>query len=291
MHWVTISKGVIPIFILHDENMDKIDLPKGVIPLDVFISSIGKERELESIEGKSGVIDYGFLYKERNIELKLLLKAKDTRDYRLIRDEVYDTLDRIHYVSEEYQPGKIYRVAVDNSYIPERYRSNNQRFAEVEVDCVVVELPFAESIGTTQDIEENGINSEAELWGYGMGLIADDDSLIYTHTKNNFMIYNAGNVPVHPFEQQLKITIDDVRGSSKEFQLRNKTNGTTFKVNEGVKGNQEIVLDGANITSNGLAYLRKTNKQYIVLEKGWNEFEVNGATSARISFDFKFYYL
>ena len=291
MHWVTISKGVIPIFILHDENMDKIDLPKGVIPLDVFISSIGKERELESIEGKSGVIDYGFLYKERNIELKLLLKAKDTRDYRLIRDEVYDTLDRIYYVSEEYQPGKIYRVSVDTSYIPERYSNNNQRFAEAEVNCTVVGLPFSESIGTTKDIDKNGINSEAELWGYGMGLIADDDSLIYTHTKNNFMIYNAGNVPVHPFEQQLKITIDDVRGSSKEFQLRNKTNGTTFKVNEGVKGNQEIVLDGANITSNGLAYLRKTNKQYIVLEKGWNEFEVNGATSARISFDFKFYYL
>src|SRR5699024_6753866 len=117
------------------------------------------------------------------------------------------TLDRIYYVSEKYQPGKVYRVAVDNSYVPERY-SNNQRFAEAEVDCVVVGLPFSESIGTTQDIEENGINSEAELWGYGMGLIADDASLIYTHTKNNFMIYNAGSVPVHPFEQQLKITID-----------------------------------------------------------------------------------
>src|SRR5699024_5502758 len=110
MHWVTISKGVIPIFILYDEEMSKIDFPKGVIPLDIFISSIGKERELESIEGKGGFIDYGYVYKERDIELKLLLKAKDTQDYRLIRDEVYDTLDRIYYVSEKYQPGKVYHV-------------------------------------------------------------------------------------------------------------------------------------------------------------------------------------
>src|SRR5699024_644553 len=121
MHWVTISKGVIPIFILHDANMDKIELQKGVIPLDVFSSWIGKERELESIEGKSGVIECAHVYKDRDIEWQLLLKAKDTQDYRLIRDEVYDILDRIYYVSEEYQPGKIYRVAVDVSYIPERY--------------------------------------------------------------------------------------------------------------------------------------------------------------------------
>lgn len=270
--------------------MDKIDLPKGVIPLDIFISSIGKERELESIEGKSGVIDYGYVYKERDIELKLLLKAKDTQDYRLIRDEVYDILDRIYYVSEEYQPGKVYRVAVDVSYIPERYSSNNQRFAEVEVGCVTVGLPFSESIGTTQDIEENGLLYNQELWSYGMGLEYDEESQIYTHDSDRFYIFNAGNVSIHPFEQELIIDITDVEGSVDSFELINKTTGDVFKVNEKVSYDRHIRLDGPNITRNGLQYFRKTNKEYITLAPGYNEFEINKAVKAKVKFDFRFYY-
>src|SRR5699024_7580241 len=283
MHWVTISKGVIPIFILYDEEMSKIDFPKGVIPLDIFISSIGKERELESIEGKSGVIDYGFLYKERNIELKLLLKAKDTQDYRLIRDEVYDTLDRIYYVSEEYQPGKIYRVAVDSSYIPERYSSNNQRFAEVEVGCVTVGLPFSESIGTTQDIEENGLLYSQELWSYGMGLLYEEDAQKYTHRAKEFAIYNAGNVDVHPFEQYIRIEIEN---AVEDYSLRNITTGDEFKYTGNNKG--KLVIDGANITIKGLQSFRDTNRQYISLAPGWNYFKQN--MTKRIEFDFRFYY-
>ena len=281
---------MIPIFVLYDENMNKIDLPKGVIPLDIFISSIGKERELESIEGKSGVIDYGFLYKERNIELKLLLKAKDTQDYRLIRDEVYDTLDRIYYVSEKYQPGKVYHVTVDNSYIPERYSNNNQRFAEAEVNCTVVGLPFSESIGTTQDIEENGLLYSQELWSYGMGLEYDEESQIYTHDSDRFYIFNAGNVSIHPFEQELIIDITDVEGSVDSFELINKTTGDVFKVNEKVSYDRHIQLDGPNITRNGLQYFRKTNKEYITLAPGYNEFEINKAVKAKVKFDFRFYY-
>ena len=287
-------------------NGDSVRLSElGVIVQDVNVSSIPIEGIYGHIEGRAGNVDYGAELGSRIITVPFILKAVDMADYPLLRDEVFSVVisGEPFYIRELRRPkeitfcdeinddlfvgGKRYLVRVTDSFeFDQQFRYG---FGEMVLETT--DLPFAESIGTTKDIDKNGINSEAELWGYGMGLIADDDSLIYTHTKNNFMIYNAGNVPVHPFEQQLKITIDDVRGSSKEFQLRNKTNGTTFKVNEGVKSNQEIVLDGANITSNSLAYLRKTNKQYIVLEKGWNEFEVNGATSARISFDFKFYYL
>lgn len=273
---------MIPIFILYDEDMNNLDFPKGVIPLDIFISSIGKERELESIEGKSGVIDYGFVYKERDIELKLLLKAKDTQDYRLIRDEVYDTLDRIYYVSEKYQPGKVYRVAVDNSYIPERYSNNNQRFAEAEVDCVVVGLPFSESIGTTQDIEENGLLYSQELWSYGMGLLYEDEAQKYTHRAREFAIYNAG-IGVHPFEQYLKI---NMRNIGEGYTLMNETTGDKFEYTGRNTGDFEI--DRANMTLKGLQAFRDTNRRYITLAPGWNYFNQNKAKE--VSFDFKFYY-
>jgi len=114
---------------------------------------------------------------------------------------------------------------------------------------------------------------------------------IYTvYDKLNFRVYNAGNVPIHPFQQEFKITISQVIGSTEYFELKNATSGATFRINEAVSDSQVIVIDGPNITSNGLQYLRNTNKQYIELDPGWNEFEVKGADRATIEFDFPFYY-
>src|SRR5699024_7349174 len=155
---------------------------------------------------------------------------------------------------ETYQIGKRYKVKVDESYIPERY-DNNQRFAEIEVNCITTDLPFAESIGTTQDIGGDGLLYSDELWGYGMGLMYGEELQSYTHESDNFYIFNAGNVGIHPFEQRLIIDITDVEGSVNGFELINKTTGDVFRVNEQVSSDSIITLDGPNITRNGLQYL------------------------------------
>lgn len=277
-------------FLVYDKNMNKIDFPDGVKPLDIFISSISKTRNSDTSEGSNGRVNKGFTYDTRDVQLKVLLKAHDTEDYRLIRNSVYEMFQKGDelYVSEEYEKGKRYLITVDEQFIPERY-SNNQRYAEATIGASISELPFAESIGTTQDIQVNGIDSEEELWGFGMGLIDDPDSLIYTHISNQFRIYNAGKA-IHPFEEELKITISEVTGSTSYFELRNKTNNTVFHVNEAVSDTQTIVIDGPLVTSNGLAFLRKTTKEFIELVQGWNEFEITGATSSKVEFDFRFYY-
>lgn len=271
-------------FVVYDKEMNLKPFPNGVIPLDIHVSSISKNRTTDTIEGRNGIITKGQTHYNRPINISVGLMANDTRDYRLLRDEVFSFFDdNEFYISESYQKGKRYKVTTLQSYIPERL---NKRVAQAQFLLDMVELPFAESIGTTQDIHENGISSEDALWGYGMGLIDDPDSLIYTHTSNSFRIYNAGNVPIHPFEQELKITISNL--NAPEFTLTNVTNGTEFKINEEITDSQTIVLDGPNITSNGLAFLRSTNKKFIELAPGWNEFEAS--TDARVSFAFPFYY-
>src|SRR5690625_3129655 len=110
------DKGGLHVFQVYDKNMNLIPFPDGVKPLDIFISSIGKERATERLEGVDGRIDYGATYNEREIDLEMLLKAYDTRDYRLLRNAVYamlQTTDTL-YVSEEYERGKRYKVSVDN---------------------------------------------------------------------------------------------------------------------------------------------------------------------------------
>lgn len=280
---------------MYDLNMNKIQFPEGFIPLDIFISSINKDRTTEKTEGSNRKLDYGSTYGERDIELSILLKANDTQDYRLLRDATYALFNKhdTFYVVESYQPGKRYLVSVDSKYIPERI-PGNQRYANGEITCTKLDVPFAESIGTTQDIHKNGINADDDLWGFGMGLEAVDESLIYTHnaTVNKpFFIYNAGNVSIHPFEQDFKMTIRNVQGSTDMFQITNLTNGSRARINVPVKPTDTIVYDGPNVTRNGLAFLRDTQKNFIELSPGWNNFRVHYCDSADIEFDFRYYYL
>lgn len=262
--------------------MNKIEFPDGVKPLDIFMSSIQKEREADTVEGMNGKIDYGAVYKEREIRLEMRLKAYDTHDYRLLRNKVYAMLDEVAYVSEEYEPGKRYNVTVDDQYIPDRI-VGNQRLATAEISCNMPGLPFAESIGTTLDIEERGVLYSQELWGYGMGLLYGDDAQKYEHRSLEFAIFNAGNVPIHPFDQSLKISIDNV---GKNYELQNTTTGDIFKYTGKTTG--KFILDGPNMTIKGLQTFRDTNHQYITLAPGWNFFKQNKAK--RIKFGFPFYY-
>lgn len=115
-------------------------------------------------------------------------------------------------------------------------------------------------------------------------------SMYKIYDETNFRIYNPG-IEIHPFEQELKIIIKHVRNSTDYFQIKNLTNDSTFRVTGSVSDDQEIILDGISITSNGDSFLSKTNKQYIQLAPGWNEFKITGATKATIEFEFPFYYL
>lgn len=279
-------------FLLSEHDVTVRDFDVGSIPIN---------GRYGTIEGRSGTVDYGADFGQRSISVPFYTKANDFADYPLLRDELFSlAVSRESFYIRElrrgeygdvdgnrFVGGKRYKVRLSGSFnLDQQFRYG---FGEMTFETT--ELPFAESIGTTADIDRDGISNNPALWGFGMGLIADDESLKYTHTGTSFRIYNAGDVNIHPFEQTLVITISNVSGSTSSFELRNHTNNTLFKVNEGVSSGQTIKINGANVTSNGLQYLRKTNRNYIELETGWNNFAVLGAGSAKVAFDFRFYYL
>src|SRR5699024_6301692 len=149
--------------------MNEIEFPEGFIPLDIFISSTGRERNTDKVEGSNRQINYGSTFTEPDISLNFLLKSQDTQDYRLLRDETFNLFNRYDtfYVVEEYQQGKRYKVSVDDKFIPDRI-PNNQRFAECTVTCTMPELPFAESVGTSADIDNPElIPLIPDLWEQG----------------------------------------------------------------------------------------------------------------------------
>lgn len=269
-------------FILYDKNMNKKEFPQGVRPLDIYISSINKNRVSESVEGRNGIITKGITRQNRSIEVHIGIFANDTRDYRLLRDEVFFFFDDdVFYISERYEKGKRYKVTTLQSYIPERL---NQRIAQARFTLELVDLPFAESIGTSMYPR----TFDSGFWQVGQGLKVED--LKYAHDTNTFSIYNAGNVTVDPVDgMMLEITY---QGASDGLEIKNITTGETWLYNGESGENDTIFFDGIQPLKNDLNIFRDTNRRIITLAPGWNDFELSGTIAEfLISFNFRFYYL
>lgn len=266
-------------------------LDAGIRTRNVLISSSTPIHHFEEVEGGNGVIDYGTTYGPREITCYYRAQSSSITGFSLLRDEIFNLFrtEESFYLIEKRERGKRWLVKVVNPFaIPQR-----NVYGDFEVEFIGIR-GVSESIGTTQDIHNNGINADDGLWGFGMGLEAVDESLIYTHnaTVNKpFFIYNAGDVSIHPFEQKFKMTISNVRGSTERFQITNHTNGSRARINVPLRSTDVVVYDGPNVTRNKLTFLRDTRKDFIELSPGWNNFRIYYCDSATISFDFPFYYL
>lgn len=291
---------------------DRVDLfeEHGILVQDFLVSSIPLLPNYTEVEGSDRLIDGGASYGQRTIAVPFQLKAQNLGDFPRLRDLLFslvqskesfyirelrrqkalayafvDTTQPAmmdHETNNRYANGKQYKVRLQNTFNIEQIRKDG----EGELVFETTELPFAESIGTTADIQTNGLDDE-RLWSDGMGL-DEAEGLSYQHNSSTFRIFNAGTQPIHPYEQRLKITFDNLT-TGLWMELENLTTGDVFRVNESASG-KTIVLDGPNITANGLQYYRKTNRRFLTLAPGWNDFIIRNTTSRRINFDFVFYY-
>lgn len=267
-------------FLLSDHN---------IVVQDFNVGSIPVEGVYGQIEGRSGTVDYGAEMGQRSINVPFYVDAHDMLDYPLLRDKLFEltvTSEPI-YIEElrraqenegdnELVGGKRYKVRVTGGYELDQ----NRTYGFGEMSFETVGLPYAESVKSTQDIQTNGLRY-GDGWSYGMGLLYDEESHKYTHSSREFRIYNAGNVDIHPFEQDLRI---EITGASKGYELRNVTTGSVFKLTDTVNG--KVVLDGAKITDNNSQALRKTNRKYISLRKGWNSFTQTHTNEVKLNFHF-----
>ncbi|WP_433774910.1 phage tail domain-containing protein [Bacillus wiedmannii] len=281
-------------FKIYDKDMKRMNLPQGVIPIKFSRSAIDKNIRISTIEGSHGKTNHGFEYAEPDMQLEFFIQSHDLPDAELIRDELYALFERsaFFYVVSDYQIGKRYKVQVTGKYMPEEKEEMGILY-EVFITISSYGLPFAESVGTSAYIQRDGINSDKSIWGFGMGLIADDAALLYKHhavAGQRFRVFNPGNVGVHPFEQDFKITISNVVGSTEKFQITNHTNLSKARVNVPLSNTDVVVYDGPNITRNTLQFLRDTRKDFIELSPGWNTIEIYYCTSATIEIDSRFYY-
>lgn len=275
-------------FTIFDPNMNKIDYPVGVLPLDFLVSAIEKERYVENIKGIPGPIDYGFDYKDREVTLNFWLRHfHGEHDQKLLKSELYAMLDSqpYFYVSDDRLPTRVLKLAVDEPYLPDRINGSN--ISNLEFKCQIIGLPFWRTKYTTQDVEALGFDAISEKFGMADGLNIDYPK--YTFTENKFTVWNGGNVTLDPRNMPLKIKLKHLVTDG-TFKLTNKTTGETFEYYTPRTGNT-VDLDGVQAFVGYQANrLRQTNRKYISIVPGINEIEYSGGTMDDIQFDFPFYF-
>ena len=163
-------------FKIYDLDMKEITLPKGVMPLEIFVGSVAKNRVTEEVDGRAGVVDYGFNYTDRPVSLFLRIKAADKIDFRLLRNEVFAIFDvgSAFYVAESDVPSRVLKVVVDESYIPDRL---TEEYADFDVTCRTLDSVFWESKYTTLELHDSGYDAIAEK--YGLVDNIDDEKVNY----------------------------------------------------------------------------------------------------------------
>lgn len=272
---------------MYDPNMNKLQFPVGVKPLDFFVSSMEKERKEQSIDGIPGVVDYGFNYKQREASLTFFLRHyHGEHDYFLLESDLNAFLDshEYFYVARNALPSRVIKVTVDGSFKPERILGS--MYAQLEVDARVTGLPFWQTKYTTQDIQNDGYSAIVEKYGTADGINIENAN--YDFTDNTFTVWNGGNVTIDYRNMPLNIMIFGAT-SSNNFTVENLTTGEKFVVQRALS-NHSVNLKGAMFLLNNLNKLRESNRKFIKLVPGENKIKVTNGTFKRIDFDFPFFY-
>lgn len=281
----------------------------GVVQ-DFVVDSIDREVVRDSVDGRPGSLDYGVSEGDRSISVPFIFKAKDLHDYAHLRDELYSILgdgEPFHiremrrpktlqydfvsfgqspkwssHTDNEYVNGKQYLVRLDSTLSP----SQEGLRGEVSLEFVTSGLPYAESIYTTTELHDSGYSATAEK--YGLVDNIDDEKVKYRFTESDFTVYNAGNVTIEPESSQLYIQMNYATTDG-ILKMTNKTTGESFEYYRSIN-RRHIVLNGMVMTESGFNRFRESNRQFISLAPGDNEFEITGASFDEIYFRFKYLY-
>lgn len=107
--------------------------------------------------------------------------------------------------------------------------------------------------------------------------------------SSRFSVYNAGNVTVEPESMQITFNFTGVYTTG-GFTIRNLTTGEEVILNRSSNGSH-FKMDGMLFSLGAINNVfRDTNRRFISLSPGDNQFEIVGGTFSQCWFDFKYYY-
>src|SRR5690625_3883204 len=155
-----------------------------VVVRDFVVSSIVMRLSYSEVAGRHGYVDMGATYGSRTIRIPFYIDAHDLSDVALLRDKLFELVKDVEpfYIREMRRPeyasmhfcdgvgdeyavrfvgGKWYKLRLSSSPF-EIEQMFTYGYGDMAFETT--DLPFAESIGTTADIDSNGLRYSDELW-------------------------------------------------------------------------------------------------------------------------------
>lgn len=301
---------------------------------DVVISGVEMEEQTRDIQGLNGTFDMGATYKGRDISVPFSFQGQSLASYPLFRDLIYKLTTKTEpfYIQEMRRPqvaGYTFKDAKNSNAVSidqygrdtvfdetqsENEVSTGKRYlvrlsgateieqsahtskGKGELSFHTTELPFAESVGTSTDLERDGLHyTENPIWSYGMGLNNDPATRQYTfdvNTGTEFDVYNFGDVPIDQFNQHLilKLTFNQALNSTINFGF----NGLNIEI-DGAAANigagDVITYETGGFFNNGLSILSATNYKMPELQEGVNKLMFDGTYDLTAEVECRYYYL
>lgn len=124
-----------------------------------------------------------------------------------------------------------------------------------------------------------------ELSDVGVNILPSMD---VPEEATNFTVYNAGNVTIEPESMYLEIRLRYASFQGK-ITVKNKTTGDVFEFTNN-QNRLHISLLGMNVLLGATNGFRYSNRRFISLAPGDNEFEISGGTFEEFWVDFKYMY-
>jgi len=279
-------------FKIYDLNYNEISFPVddlgfGLKSLDINVGPV----IYESIYTQSSRADQLVKRypKDRTVSINAMFTSYDTVDWRLKRDKMYAFFRNlgVFNVAESYQPYKLLKVIVDEDYDVERPVNI---WGTLEIPLKIIDTPFKQSLHTTLDIDSEGVRWN-DKWGYGMGLSSDSSEWKYKFTNTNPQFYNAGTEEIKLIQQKESVVRLTAKGSTVNNLLDIDDGSTTFKLFRGLKSGDVLEIKGHQIKLNGQNVMQDTNRNFLTIKKGWNNWGVRGINKQFVfEIDFRFLY-
>ena len=276
-------------FKIYDLNYKEVSFPVddlgfGLKSLDINIGPVIYENIYTSSSRADQLVKR--YPKDRDVSINAMFTAYNTVDWRLKRDRVYSFFRNlgVFYIAESYQPYKLLKVIVDESYEVDRPVT---RWGLAEIPLKIIDTPFKQSLHTTLDIDSEGVRWN-DKWGYGMGLSSDSEQWKYKFTNTNPRFYNAGTEDIKLIQQKGSLIRLIPKESVPWLEISDGT--TTFRMNRQTTIDSPLTLKGHQIRVNNANVLDQTNREFLTIKKGWNNWQIRGISKFEIEIDYRFLY-
>lgn len=255
---------------------------QGVHFVEWTIPSVSTVNNDFEYTGKDGVIPGVINFSPFSLSLKFYYHGTDMNDLNLFTQN----LKRIVHTREPYyvihSEMPHYKYAVNKAEIEWEVINHGDATFVINFNCY---KGYAES-----RYETNMYQDTKEYWQFESGHTVDE--IKYKHNTTSFSIFNGSSDRIMPFPNDHKLIISITIDAPKGFKLVNKTTGETFEYTKKIVKSEKLIIDGVHPSIKGARVGSNTNREWISLVQGYNDFEIIGEdiSNPYIEFVFPFIY-